>query len=271
MISAGIVFDRIVLAFSGAVPVFAEPVLECMRAEKDFDQTLRRCDQIVQCHAGWSVLKALEQSQRSGPLLDFAFNTPLFVSVQLSLLELLRSLGLRGYAALGISGGEISAACAAGMIDLPEALRIACCLPPVLERRARDLRMANIAGSDLQLSEMASLLEPGVAIAATTGATTFSVSGEIEPLQRTLRALQQLGIRSRPMPFPWGVHHPSLRDDRACFETRLGALTVAQPYGSVLFCSATEERPSNAGANHWWPMVSERVCLDTSDAYSGTE
>ncbi|KAI0483452.1 putative polyketide synthase [Xylaria cf. heliscus] len=90
-----------------------------------FAALLGQADKLLrELGAPWSLIEELERDENSTRVNQPELSFPLSVALQICLVQLLRSWGIHPTTVTGHSSGEISAAYAAGAIDLQEALAI---------------------------------------------------------------------------------------------------------------------------------------------------
>ncbi|MCB0239299.1 MAG: acyltransferase domain-containing protein, partial [Anaerolineae bacterium] len=92
--------------------------------EPVFRGTIERCDELLQPLAGWSLVRELTASEADSRLDYTTFAQPVLFAVQVALVDLWRSWGISPDAVVGHSMGEVAAAVTAGILTLPDALRI---------------------------------------------------------------------------------------------------------------------------------------------------
>ncbi|KAH8651356.1 reducing type I polyketide synthase [Xylariales sp. PMI_506] len=95
----------------GVYPVFTDALTEA-------DQALRE----MECP--WSLIDELTKNETESRVNDVVLSPPLCIAVQIGLVRLLESWGIRPSAVTSHSSGEIAAAYAAGLLDLREAVAI---------------------------------------------------------------------------------------------------------------------------------------------------
>lgn len=91
-----------------------------------FRQSIMNSEQCLR-HMGceWSLHEVVDTNSPTVDLADPAISQPVTTSLQIALVDLLESLGLRPAVVLGHSSGEIAAAYASGSLSRPSALRTA--------------------------------------------------------------------------------------------------------------------------------------------------
>jgi acyl transferase domain-containing protein len=248
------------LAFPGGTVLDGAWVLGLATREPAFREVLEAGDALVRREAGWSPLEELRAE--GGPRLGVSVTFPLVVWVQVAALAALRERGVDGDAVFGVCAGEVSAAHAAGAFGWEDALRLALHGGRNLEREARRHRMlitwlsekecrellASLPGADVGIGAR---MEPGVTVLAGEGAA-------VAELERRLAAA---GVRTRAVPFPWGVHVRSLREGREALEAALegrASPPLTRPMMSGSKARWFQEGASVA-ASHWWDMLREEV------------
>ncbi|KAL8799576.1 MAG: hypothetical protein Q9182_005787 [Xanthomendoza sp. 2 TL-2023] len=93
-----------------------------------FKDILRECDKTLQGlpePPSWSIIDVLCMTQQHSCVHDAQYSQPLCTALQIGIVCLLHSWGIRPTAVVGHSSGEIGAAYAAGMISLESAITIA--------------------------------------------------------------------------------------------------------------------------------------------------
>ncbi|OJK01160.1 hypothetical protein ASPACDRAFT_26431 [Aspergillus aculeatus ATCC 16872] len=95
----------------GAYPVFRDTMYEIDACLKNMGAT-------------WSAVEELQRDAKESRINQVTFSLPLSVAIQLALVDLLRSWGIRPAAVTGHSSGEVGAAYAAGAITLAGAMAI---------------------------------------------------------------------------------------------------------------------------------------------------
>ncbi|KAJ5762185.1 uncharacterized protein N7511_005567 [Penicillium nucicola] len=88
------------------------------------DTLIRAQEYLYEFGVPWSLIEELMRSESSSHINEVDYSLPLVASVQMALVDLLRSWGVHPTGVTGHSSGEVSAAYAAGYIDLKYALAI---------------------------------------------------------------------------------------------------------------------------------------------------
>ncbi len=184
-----------------------------------FQQELLTLDQQVRQQFGWSVLQCL-QDPDSSVLAQAEIANPCIFAVQLALFRQLQAHGLQFEMVLGHSTGEFAAACAAGALDVPQALVLMHGHNQLIER-ARSQKGYAMAQLSLTAAELAQSrdampdLWQGVVVAAENSPSIQIVSGptaQLEVLVAQQQAQQKFArLLSGAVPF----HSPYLPEGDA--------------------------------------------------------
>ncbi len=135
---------------------------------------------------------------RSSPRLEL----PALLVLELALARWWEAVGVTPCALMGHSAGEVAAACAAGLLSLPDALALACWRGELLE--AAGGTMLAVEASEAQLAPW--LAQEGLDLAAVNAPGLCAISGSPQALARLAAHLQGLGIGSRPLPVAVAAH-----------------------------------------------------------------
>ncbi|KFA49089.1 hypothetical protein S40293_07096 [Stachybotrys chartarum IBT 40293] len=114
--------------FTGQGAQWARMGAELMDYCPRFLRSIRELDLVLEhLHGGpeWSIEDVLREHADTSPINDAEFSQPLCTAVQIALVQLLDSWGVRAVATVGHSSGEIAAAYAAGLVSAEDAITAA--------------------------------------------------------------------------------------------------------------------------------------------------
>ncbi|EME79084.1 uncharacterized protein MYCFIDRAFT_166988 [Pseudocercospora fijiensis CIRAD86] len=171
------------------------------------DQQLQRLPQPPE----WSI--AIELCKESGRSRVYAaeFAQPLTTAVQIALVDLFASFGVRPSAVVGHSSGEIAAAYAAGALTSYEAMA-ASLHRGLITRKAK--RAGAMAAVGLSWSETVPYLRPGVTIACDNSPTSVTISGDADVLGQVVEAVRsnRPEVLARPLKVDQAYHSQHMVD-----------------------------------------------------------
>ncbi|WP_244375586.1 type I polyketide synthase [Streptomyces ficellus] len=182
-------------------PVFAARVRECL---DEFDR-----------HLDWSLVDVLRGTPGARALDEDEVVQPALFTMMVSLAALWESCGVRPTAVVGHSQGEIAAACVAGALSLPDAVRI-------VARRNRPIRAAitgrgGMASLPRAVADVEKLLERWdgrLTVAAVNGPAATAVSGDLDALDELLAVCEAEGTPARRIPIDYASHSAHIDDVR---------------------------------------------------------
>ncbi|MFC4467025.1 alpha/beta fold hydrolase, partial [Streptomyces xiangluensis] len=150
-------------------------------------------------------------------------------AVQVSLVELLRSWGTEPDCVVGHSVGEFAAAYAAGVFELPDAVRLVAARARLMQALPEGGAMAAIEASE---DEIAGVLGGDVALAAVNGPQSVVVSGAEDVVEAVLADFRGRGRRATRLRVSHAFHSPLMKpvlDDFAAVAESIAYRTPTVP------------------------------------------
>ncbi|HEV7508687.1 MAG TPA: acyltransferase domain-containing protein [Thermoanaerobaculia bacterium] len=212
----------IVFAFSGQGPQWSGMGHQLLDTEPVFRDAVERCDEALRPWLGGSLMEKLVKEEDALDRTELA--QPAIFALQVGLTELWRSWGVTPTAVVGHSVGEIAAACAAGVLTLDEAARVAA---------VRGGAMANARGRggmiavELGEAEVRSLLGglgSPLEIAAVNGPASVTLAGAPQDLAAVLEELTRRGATGRRLRVDYAFHTVQMEPFDVEVEARLSDL-----------------------------------------------
>ncbi|HYS41253.1 MAG TPA: acyltransferase domain-containing protein, partial [Pseudonocardiaceae bacterium] len=164
----------------------------------------------------------LAPSQDAERLRQTRFTQPALFVVQTALARLLESWGLRPDAMLGHSIGEITAAHLAGVLGLPDALRLVVHRGRLMQEQPTGAMLAVSLGEQ----ELRAQLPAGLSVAAVNGPELCVVSG---PHDEVAAFGAELAVDTRPLHTSHAFHSAMMRPAAAGLEEVLADISLRPP------------------------------------------
>ncbi|BBC30136.1 Polyketide synthase [Streptomyces graminofaciens] len=186
-------------ALYATYPVFADAFDEaCEHLGRFLDRPLR---DLVLDSGGTPDAALLDRTRYTQPAL-FAFETALY--------RLLEHWGLTPDAVLGHSVGELVAAHAAGVLDLPDACALVTARGRLMERLPEGGAMVSVQASEEELRPDLAGHEGRVAVAAVNGPASTVLSGDEDAVLRLARRWRGRGRKTRRLRVSHAFHSPHM-------------------------------------------------------------
>jgi acyl transferase domain-containing protein/NADPH:quinone reductase-like Zn-dependent oxidoreductase/acyl carrier protein len=252
--------------FSGNGSQWAGMGVELIEREAVFRDTVAEVDSLLAAHSGRSVMADLCSAHDAGGLERTEVAQPALFALQVGLVRLLASYGIRPAAVCGHSVGEVAAAWACGALSLDAAVRV------IHERSAHQAqtrgsgRMAAVA---LGEAEMAALLDNlglagRVVVAAFNAPGNITVAGDEDAIVHLGRVLAGRRIACRTLALDYAFHSRAMD---AIHEQLLVGLedlecgTETIPFYSAVSGGSLDGKELNA--TYWWHNIREPVRFES--------
>lgn len=264
----------VTFVFSGQGGNYAGMAQELFRSQPAARRAIEELDSVFRRVGGFSIVPAVlgdpeVRDASEAPRADAAPAREVFwaqvlqFSLHFAVTESLASFGVRPSSVVGHSLGEVSAAWAAGVLDLETTVKL-------LIARAESMQsfsdvagftgaMAMVRASAEQLAEVLAG-EPLVNVAVHNSPKASVLSGEAQALSRVLERISALGLTVRRVELKGSGHSPLIEPVRAELRQRL---TFIEPKAesSTVYSTTLGRRASGSefDAEHWASNVVEPV------------
>jgi len=186
------------------------------------------------------------KEQQHETLKDTAWAQPAIGATSMSLLALLRRVGVEADAVAGHSFGEVSALFAAGAFDAATALRVA---------QVRGELMAAAASSSGAMTAVSATLDEVRAIADSHDVVVANhnaprqvvLSGSVEAIVEVEAALAAAGLGAKRLPVATAFHSPIVRGSTEPFAQALAGVEVRTPSMAVYSNATAAPFPEDPG------------------------
>ncbi|MDA0646831.1 type I polyketide synthase [Nonomuraea ferruginea] len=248
-----------VFVFPGQGSQWAGMAVDLLDEDETFRAALRRCEEALRPHTGWSVEDVLRGAPGARSLDGTDVIQPVLFAVMVALAELWRSLGVRPSAVLGHSQGEIAAAYVAGALSLEDAAKVVALRSQVLTRLGGTGGMLAVALPAARAQERIEPWADRLWVAVHSSPTGSVVAGEVAALEEFAATCENT-VRVRRIAVDYASHTPhveALRDEL------MAALRDVRPRAAdVRFCSALAGAfidPAELTTRYWYDNLRNPV------------
>ncbi|WP_224402695.1 polyketide synthase [Pseudonocardia sp. ICBG1034] len=217
----------VTFAFTGQGAQWAGMARALWRSEPVCAAVLDECAAALRGHLDVPLETLLDRD----PLLGTDHAQPAIVATQVALVTLLAAWGVRPDAVVGHSVGELTAAWAAGVLDLPELLRATALRGRLMASAPGPGAMAVVRGGP-DLTRAAIAAHPGLEIAADNGPGATTVTG---PADAVAALLASGAVRATALPVAHAFHSAAMAGVVDPFAEHLAGLGLRAP--SIPFAS----------------------------------
>ncbi|WP_431045998.1 SDR family NAD(P)-dependent oxidoreductase [Streptomyces sp. P1-3] len=244
---------NVALAFCGNGSQWAGMGADLLAADPVFRAAVSDADDALRPLLGWSVPAELTAAaaDRRPDTTDVA--QPLLFAVQVGVVAMLRSLGVRPAGVVGHSSGEMAAAWAAGVLELDAAARVVVERSRAQATTAGDWGMAAIGADEESVRALLAPYAGRLEIAGVNSAQDVTVSGDRAALAELGRDLRRRGVYCQDLGLAYAFHSHAmdgLEDGLLAALADLEAHRAHTPYASAT--TGTVLTGPEMDAAYWW-------------------
>ncbi|GGZ96802.1 type I polyketide synthase [Streptomyces bluensis] len=202
------------------------------------------------------------QQDDANPLNATGYAQPALFALQVALVELLRSWGVRPDLVLGHSVGELAAAYAAGVFELPDAVRLVAARARLMQALPEGGAMAAVEGGEAEVTELLKELTGSgqIAVAVVNGPSSVVVSGDEELVVEAMDVARGQGRRVSRLRVSHAFHSPLMDPMLADFATVAETIRYRRPTTSAVSTATGEPVTTQwASAAYWVDQVRRPV------------
>ncbi|MFC0387409.1 SDR family NAD(P)-dependent oxidoreductase [Muricoccus vinaceus] len=261
--------DTVAFAFSGNGSQFPGMAREAMAHSRPFREAVEAADGHLAPCLGWSVAAALADGLSAEALAATEVAQPLLFAVQHGLVGAMADQGIRPGLVFGHSVGEVAAALAAGVLDLPGAARLIVARSAAQARTRGRGRMAALTATEQEAAPLLAECGPGLEIAARNAPRALTVAGPVAAIARLAAAARRERLGLVVLDLDYAFHSAAMDEVAGGLAASLEGLRPAMPripFLSTVTGAALDE-PADAG--YWWRNLRAPVRFAEAAAGAG--
>ncbi len=251
---------KLAFVFSGNGAQFPGMGRAAMRGNAAFRAAIRRVDEVLRPALGWSVAEVIDEGVDAAALARTDVAQPLLFAIQVGIVEALREAGVAAAAHFGHSVGEIAAAWGAGALSLNDAARVVIARSRSQQRTQGTGRMAALALARSAALDFLDELGSPAEIAALNAATSITISGSAEEIERLGVEAHRRKLWFRPLDLDFAFHSAKMdpiRDE--LLASLAGISSTAPPARLVSTVTGAVVDGLALDAQHWWRNIRNPV------------
>ena len=261
----------LVFLFTGQGSQYEGMGLQLYKTQSTFRKTLEHCAEILRPHLDRPLIDIIYPDLKDNPdnsnsgsrpahLTETVYTQPALFALEYYLVEMWKSWGIEPNAVMGHSVGEYVAACAAGVFELKDALKLIAERGRLMQELPQQGGMAVLFTSEERVNEVIQPYDKEIAIAAINGPGNIVISGQLESLDVVIEKLKKDSVRTKKLEVSHAFHSPLMNPMLKAFEKVAKEIEYSPPRID-LFSNLTGELITNkvATPNYWVNHVAQRV------------
>ena len=233
---------------------------QLMAEEPVFRARMEQCSEILRRYVSWTLLDELQAPEERSRLSETKVVQPVLFAIQVALVKLLKSWGVRADAVIGHSVGEVAAAHVAGVLPLDEAARLVAWRGRIMQKATGHGKMVWVALPAEEAALAIAGRESVLSIGAINDPGSVVLSGETAAVDEVVASLTSRGVQSRPLRVNYAFHSPQMGSLASDFAAALGRIKphrAAIPFYSTVTGAAIDGEALQA--SYWARNVREPV------------
>jgi acyl transferase domain-containing protein len=250
----------IAFVFTGQGAQWAQMGVPLIDEYPVFASAIERADKCLRdLGADFSLTEELQKDDASSNINSPHLSQPACTALQIALVELLASWGIRPSSVVGHSSGEISAAYAAGVYDLEAAMTLAYRrgqMTSLLKKKFPELKgtmLAIGAGPDT-IKPMLKTLRNGYAtVACVNSPSSVTVSGDVPAIEELQQVLEEKQLFQRRLKIDVAYHSDHMKNVSEAYLSSIASIEPGQSSTATFYSSVFGRiaEASELGAAYW--------------------
>lgn len=232
-----------------------------------FRKSLLRSDNILrELGTSWNLVQEFDRNEKDSQIHQSEIAQPSSTALQIALVDLLSSFGVRPATVIGHSSGEIAAAYAAGAISHRIALKISfsrSLLSTACEQKLSIKgAMLSVGLGESQVSPLLLETRKGVvSLACVNSSVSTTVSGDESAIVDLQRRLNDLGVFNRKLKVDTAYHSQQMRSVAHDYLCSLATLETNAIQDKMTFISSVTgtQKKKDFGSDYWVENLVSKV------------
>ncbi|WP_442509431.1 thioester reductase domain-containing protein [Novipirellula sp. SH528] len=259
--------DANVFVFTGQGSQWCGMGQSLIKREPIVRETLEEIDGLFQSLAGWSLLREMELPDRESNIQQTRVAQPAIFAIQVALVRLWASWGIRPASVVGHSVGEVAAAWYAGIYSLPDAVSLIYHRSRLQNETGGAGRMLVAGVSAIEANEFIGSDADRVQVTAENSPSLVTIGGDTEPLEAIGARLEKNGnfVRWLGLDYAFHTHQMDpIQNDLLEALANLDPQPETIPFVSTVTGQQYSGKQMDAG--YWWRNVREPVRFESAMA-----
>lgn len=234
-----------------------------------FTRSIARSEAILrQLEPSWTLFEELLKPEEESRVGRSEIGQPATCAVQIAIVDLLHTLGLKPQRVLGHSSGEIAAAYAVQAVSHTSALTIAF-YRGLLAKRCN--KILGITGAMLALtcgeafvsSHIDKLTQGRVTIACSNSPSNIIMSGDESAIDEFYDMMEAFAIPAKKLRVDAAYHSHHMQSVASYYLDKIKHVEHGQPDGTIKFYSSVTggEKTSDFGPQYWVDNLTSKACF----------
>ncbi|TPG58149.1 SDR family NAD(P)-dependent oxidoreductase [Roseomonas nepalensis] len=248
----GVGAGGVAFAFSGNGSPFPGMARDAMAHSRAFRDAVEAADAELAPRLGWSVARGLAEGFTAEALAATEVAQPALFAAQHGLVAALAAEGIQPAMVLGHSVGEVAAALAAGILDLPAAARLIVARSAAQARTRGRGRMAAMTATEAEAAPLLAECGPGLEVAARNAPRALTIAGPAAAIERLSAAARRQRINLVVLDLDYAFHSAAMDEVERDLAASLEGLRATPPRLPFLSTVTGAALAEPAGAAYWW-------------------
>jgi len=249
---------EVVFLFTGQGSHYAGMAQQLYDTSPVVREVLDECDAILREHLEEPLLDVLYGSKQA--LLEQAsYTQPALFAVEYALARAWQHWGVQPAAVMGHSLGEFVAACIAGVMELPDALRLVAARGKAMQSLAHDGAMLAVSAAEAAVRDAVASCGGRVAIGAVNAPARVVLSGVRADLERLQAQFTAAGVTCSFLQVSHAFHSPLMEPALAAFRAVAERVRYSAPRIPLVSNLDGRVRETAPDADYWVRHAREAV------------